>query len=104
MIFGWAVKKEAGTKHTQMLLLLQIFYGIGPTSEGEKQSTLHDPRLKKKQPTMNGEKTLQIEFETFHVLTVVVCTHQPRLYSPAVAPVGNKANRYDKLSGNIHSS
>lgn len=56
MIFGWAVKKEAGTKHTQMLLLLQIFYGIGPTSEGEKQSTLHDPRLKKKQPTMNGEK------------------------------------------------
>lgn len=47
MIFGWAVKKEAGTKHTQMLLLLQIFYGIGPTSEGEKQSTLHDPRLKK---------------------------------------------------------
>lgn len=103
MIFGWAVKKEAGTKHTR-IFYCRFFYGIGPTSEGEKQSTLHDPRLKKTTHDEWRKNAPNWIRNTFHVLTVVVCTHQPRLYSPAVAPVGNKANRYDKLSGNIHSS
>lgn len=64
MIFGWAVKKEAGTKYTQMLLLLQIFLWHWPHFWRWKTVYAPRPTFKKKQPTMNGEKTLQIEFET----------------------------------------
>lgn len=33
--------------HTDATFIADFFYGIGPTSEGEKQSVPHDPRLKK---------------------------------------------------------
>lgn len=73
ILFGSAIKKEAGTKHAQMPLLLHIFYGIGPISEAEKHTVPHNPQWIK--------KMFQIEFKSnlnvteFQSISYFYCCH-----------------------------
>lgn len=72
---------QKGGRHTQMPLLLQIFfYGIGPTSEGEKQSMPHNPRSTK---TTHNEwrKQKRSKLNSNHISRFKCC----RLHPSAVA-------------------